>query len=67
MIEFLEFEYLDTKRGYGGGPSKKIKLIGKALNMLEIKNGIHHGIKRSAYLFPMCENVTDVINNNEEP
>lgn len=67
LIGFLTASGVDTKRGYGGGPSRKMKLIGLALSRLGIKNGTQHGIQRAVYLFPLASNIREVINNGAVP
>jgi hypothetical protein len=67
FIEFLNLKGIDTRRGYGAGPSRKMKLINKALDLIGIKNGVDHGIKRAAYLIPYVRNLTEVIAGHEEP
>lgn len=67
LVGFLTANGIDTKRGYGGGPSKKMKLIAQALSLLGIKNGVQHGIQRAVYLFPLASNIKEVINDGSEP
>lgn len=67
LIGFLAANGVDTRRGYGGGPSKKMKLIGQSLTLLGIKNGVQHGIQRAVYLFPLASNLKEVINNGAQP
>lgn len=67
LIGYLDANGVDTRRGYGGGPSKKLKLIGQALALLGIKNGARHGIQRAVYLFPLASNVKQVITEGSEP
>jgi hypothetical protein len=54
-------------RGYGGGPSKKLKLIQLACRRLGILDYSHHGIKREYYLFPFASNLKAVIKGQEQP
>lgn len=71
LLRFLEAEGIDTKRGYGTGPSRKLKLIDKGFNKLELKNltrsFIFHNIKRGYYLFPNVKNLKNVIQKDERP
>src|SRR3989344_1144786 len=67
LVLYLEKKNLDVQRGYGNGPSRKIRLIYQAMNLLGFKNGISHSIKRSVYLFPFAKNINEVINKNEKP
>jgi len=67
LVLYLEKKNLDVQRGYGNGPSRKIRLIYQAMNLLGFKNGISHSIKRSVYLFPFAKNINEVINKGEKP
>jgi len=67
ILEFLSEKGVDISRGFGHGPSRKLKLIGKALRYLDLPNFEYHGIKREFYLFPLVTNLKEVIKNNEEP
>lgn len=71
LLGFLEADGIDTKRGYGTGPSRKLKLIDKGFNKLELKNltrsFIFHNIKRGYYLFPNVKNLKNVIQKDERP
>ena len=67
MILFLKKKQFNVQRGCGNGPSRKIRLIEQAMNLLGFKNGINHSIKRSVYLFPFAQNINAVINNNKRP
>ena len=67
LIGFLSANGVDTKRGYGGGPSRKMKLINQSLTLLGVKNGIQHGIQRAVYLFPLASNLREVINDGAQP
>lgn len=67
LIAFLKEEGHDVRRGYGSGPSRKLRLITQALSLLGFKNGSMHGIRRAVYLFPFVENLRDVIQKNDRP
>ena len=67
LILYLKKLYYDVQRGYGNGPSRKVRLIDQALTLLGFKNGINHSIKRSVYLFPFAKNINAVINKGEKP
>ena len=54
LCEFLDKKGVLLKRGFGSGPSAKMKNISKALKLLGFDNGQNHGIKRSAWIFPLC-------------
>ena len=66
-MSFLQHKGYDVKRGYGSGPSRKLRLIDQALNLLGFDNGAVHGVKRAVYLFPFVKNLTDVIQKNKRP
>jgi uncharacterized protein DUF4338 len=67
FVKYLQRRHYDVKRGYGGGPSKKMRLINDTMDLLGISNGSEHGIRRAVYLFPMVKNLEGVIQNNQEP
>jgi len=67
ILDFLEDREIDTARGYGHGPSRKLKLIGLGLKYLGLSKFEYHGIKREFYLFPLVKNLKDVIQKNQEP
>lgn len=67
FVKYLESRNYDVRRGYGGGPSKKLRLIDQAMECLGIHNGNEHGVKRALYLFPLVKNLENVIANNENP
>lgn len=67
MVEYIEQEEGDQERGFGNGPSRKMRLIDKALEKLGIINGVDHGVKRAVYLFPFAKNLKNVIQNDVRP
>ncbi len=67
LVKYLEKRKYDVRRGYGSGPSRKLRLIDLSLQLLGFANGISHGIKRALYLFPMVHNLEDVIQKGERP
>jgi hypothetical protein len=67
LVKYLEKKGINVKRGYGSGPSRKLRLIDQALQSLGFANGITHGVKRALYLFPLVNNLKEVITDNEEP
>ena len=67
LVGYLDSIGYDTKRGYGSGPSTKMKLINTALKQLGIKHGSLHGIRRALYIFPLVSNLQAVIAGNESP
>lgn len=67
LIKYLNNSGFTVKRGYGNGPSRKLRIIRQALRLLGFNNGNHHGVERALYLFPFVENLKDVIKNNSKP
>ncbi len=67
LVMFLDSKGYDVRRGYGSGPSRKLRLISQALNLLGFENGSTHGIRRAVYLFPFVKNLSDVIKKNARP
>lgn len=67
LVGYLASLGYDTRRGYGSGPSTKMKLINQALSKLGIKGGSRHGIQRAVYLFPLAANLKEVIAGNAAP
>ncbi len=66
-LNYLEQKDINVKRGYGTGPSRKMKLISKAFAHLGIPQYTYHNIKRGYYLFSNVENLKDIIHNNSQP
>lgn len=67
LLKLLEMEGFDVKRGYGTGPSRKLKLISKAFSKLGLPPFSYHNIKRGFYFFTQVENLEDVIKSKKEP
>jgi len=67
FVKYLKGKNYDVKRGYGGGPSKKLHLINQAMDTLGIADGVNHGVQRAIYLFPFAKNLKEIIQNNEKP
>ncbi len=67
LLEFLKTKGVDTARGYGHGPSRKLKLVSLGLRHLGLPYYEFHGIKRAVYLFPLVKNLKEVIHKKEEP
>jgi len=67
ILEFLSKKGIDTSRGYGHGPSRKLKLISLALKYLNLPKFEYHGIQREFYLFPLVKNLKEVIKKKEKP
>ncbi len=67
LLEFLKNQGVDVSRGYGHGPSRKLKLISLGLKYLGLSNFEYHGIKREFYLFPLVKNLREVIHDRQKP
>jgi len=67
ILEFLSKKGIDTSRGYGHGPSRKLKLISFAFKYLDLPNFEYHGIQREFYLFPLVKNLKEIIRRRETP
>lgn len=67
MLKFLQQKEINIKRGFGTGPSRKLRLIDKCLRLLNIPSFSTHTIKRGYYLFPNVKNLSEVIQKREEP
>jgi len=67
LLEFLKNQGVDVARGYGHGPSRKLKLISLGLKYLGLPRFEYHGIKREFYLFPLVKNLRGVIQEGEKP
>jgi len=71
LLLFLEQEGINTKRGYGTGPSRKLKLVDLGFKKLGLKNltgsYVFHNIKRGYYLFSHVRNLHNVIQKNKRP
>ncbi|MCK4637592.1 MAG: DUF4338 domain-containing protein [Methanomicrobia archaeon] len=66
-LRYLKEKKINTKRGYGTGPSRKLKLISNAFRHLKIPTFIYHNIKRGYYFFSNVRNLYEVIHNNSKP
>jgi len=67
IIAFLAVKGVNVSRGFGHGPSKKLKLISLGVSLLGLPSFEYHGIKREFYLFPLVRNLAGVIGRNENP
>ena len=65
FIEYLRTTGSAANRGFGHGPSLKMRNINKAMNMLGFRNGSEHGMKRAVYLFPFVKNLPSVIKDDK--
>lgn len=67
IIQYLQSKKENVERGYGNGPSRKLRLIALGFRYLSIPSFIYHGIKREFFLFSLVKNLKEVINIGEEP
>lgn len=67
LLNFLNSKKYDIKRGYGHGPSRKLRLISLGLNYLGLPKFEYHGIKREFYLFPLVKELRSVIQKSQKP
>ena len=67
LLDFLKDNGVDVNRGYGYGPSRKLKLISVSLKYLGLSKFEYHGIKREFYLFPLVKNLRDIIQKKRKP
>ncbi|MCD6298909.1 MAG: DUF4338 domain-containing protein [Deltaproteobacteria bacterium] len=67
ILKFLSNIGVNVARGYGHGPSRKLRLISLGLHHLGLPSFEYHGIKREFYLFPLAKNLKQVIQNKEKP
>lgn len=67
LLKFLSDKGIVVARGYGHGPSRKLRLISLGLHYLGLPSFEYHGIKREFYLFPLVRNLKEVIQNGKKP
>ncbi|HBE44521.1 MAG TPA: hypothetical protein DDW17_03465 [Deltaproteobacteria bacterium] len=67
LLEFLRNQGIDVTRGYGHGPSRKLKLISLGLKYLGLPKFEYHGIKREFYLFSLVKNLREVVQKRKRP
>ena len=67
MLEYLSSHKIDIKRGYGSGPSRKMRLINETMSRLGFLKGANHKVKRGVYLFTPVKNLHEVIQENKRP
>jgi hypothetical protein len=66
VARFLESRGRRAKRGYGGGPSQRLRHVKEACRLLGIPEVTTHGHKRTIYLFPHVANLREAL-AGEEP
>lgn len=67
IIKFLKSKGINVDRGYGHGPSRKLRLISLGLHHMGLDSFEYHGIKREFYLFPLAKNLREVIQKRQKP
>ena len=68
MLVALSRSGVNIKRGYGYGPSRKMRLIRQGMDALGYQDGVFHGVKRAIYLFPFARNLARLIaGKNRQP
>jgi hypothetical protein len=67
ILEFLADKGINITRGFGHGPSRKLKLISVGLRYLGLASFEFHGINREFYLFPFVKNLREVIREQQDP
>lgn len=67
LLKYLKKKGYNIKRGFGNGPSRKLRLIDQALHSLGFTDGATHGIQRAVYLFPLAKNLNSVIQDKKRP
>lgn len=65
--KFLNRKNIDTNTTFGYGPSRKVKLLDKALSLLDLKEYHYHNIQREFYLFPIAKNLGNVLTKGVRP
>lgn len=61
MLVALNRNGVSIQRGYGYGPSRKMRLIREGMDALGYQNGVFHGVKRAIYLFRFARNLDKLI------
>ncbi len=61
LLTELDKSGVNVKRGYGHGPSRKMRLIRAGMEALGYQNGVLHGVKRAIYLFRFARNLDRLI------
>jgi len=67
MLTFLRQRGEDVNRNvFRKGPSRKLRLIDKALDKMNLKFS-YHNVRRGVYLFPHVKNLHEVLGQNRTP
>jgi hypothetical protein len=67
LIQFLRLNDVNVQRGYGNGPSRKLRLMALAFRYLGLPSFEYHGIKREVFLFSLVKNLKKVIQKDKKP
>jgi len=67
LLQFLAQDGIDIARGYGHGPSRKLRLLSLGLSRLGLASFECHGIRREFYLFSLTKNLKNVIHQGKRP
>ncbi len=66
VARFLRSRGREAKRGFGGGPSQRLRHVQEACRLLGLPDVTAHGHRRTIYLFPHVSNLKEAI-AGEEP
>jgi len=67
LIKFMAAQGKDVSRGFGTGPSRKLRLTYEGLQLLGIGRLITHNVRRSIYVFFTVNNFSDIVKHEAEP
>ena len=67
LLNVLKEKGLDVRRGYGTGPSRKLRLIRRGMQIVGLPDFAYHNKQRGYYLFPNVINLKAVIHRNKKP
>lgn len=67
LQKFLKRRDIDVNTTFGYGPSRKVKLIDKGFDLLNLSQYHYHNLQREFFLFPTASNLENVIALNENP
>lgn len=67
LQKFLKRRKIDVNTTFGYGPSRKVKLIDKGFQLLDLSQYHYHNLEREFFLFPTARNLRQVIENKKKP
>lgn len=67
LLKYLDKKDVNVERGYGNGPSRKLRLLKLAFEHLGVPQYSEHNVKRGIYLFPNVSNLDGVLHDDEKP